>query len=133
VQFAIEKYGLSRKAVFEKRRKHKEAQKVTSTRKYKVTAFLLPYQVLAAHSVLLNNPEEAHRKEATMAENSNQWNAVAVECTECGLRAKVSATEHSIIDVLSKCTHKEEWGHCEHLRLALSAARQSLEKCGRPC
>jgi hypothetical protein len=63
-----------------------------------------------------------------MAESSSQWNAVSAECAECGLRAKVSPTDHDIVDSTSKCKHKQGWGHCSNLRAALSAANQSLRK-----
>lgn len=64
-----------------------------------------------------------------MAEGSSQsGDMAAAKCAQCGLRAKVSPTEETIVDHTSKCKHKQGWGHCPTLRAALSAARQSLRK-----
>ena len=64
-----------------------------------------------------------------MAEGSSQLGAMAeAKCAQCGLRAKVSPTEETILGPTSKCKHKQGWGRCPNLRAALSAARQFLRK-----
>jgi hypothetical protein len=49
----------------------------------------------------------------------------ATKCHECGLRARVSSTEHKIVSPLSRCKYKHGM-NCEHLRKVLSATRQVL-------
>jgi hypothetical protein len=51
-----------------------------------------------------------------------------LRCPECGLAAKLSATELQIVDVEAKCNHRQDPLNCPSLRPALTEARQAIQR-----
>jgi hypothetical protein len=52
-----------------------------------------------------------------------------LRCPECGLAAKLSATELQITDVEAKCNHRQDPLNCPSLRPALCNHRQDPLNC----
>ena len=50
-----------------------------------------------------------------------------LKCPECGLTAKISATDKQITDNKAKCKHRQDPLNCPSLRPALTAAQQAIQ------
>ena len=49
-----------------------------------------------------------------------------LKCPECGLTAKISATEEQITDEKTKCKRRQDPFECPSLRPALAAALEAV-------